>query len=58
VPLRNNPFGSHFFFCWLLFRAVMSGGHPFIFQVLLFDVAGLDVVVLEVRSIIRPSLQV
>jgi hypothetical protein len=57
VPLRNNPFGSHFFFCWLLFRAVMSGGHPFIFQVLLFDVAGLDVV-LEVSSIIRPSLQV
>jgi hypothetical protein len=35
----------------------MSGGHPFIFQVLLFDVAGLDVV-LEVSSIIRPSLQV
>lgn len=24
----------------------MLGGHPFIFQVLLFDVAGLDVVVL------------
>lgn len=30
----------------------MLVGHPFIFQVLLFDVAGLDVVVLEVSSII------
>jgi len=30
----------------------MSVGHPFIFKVLLFDVAGLDVVVLEVSSII------